>query len=304
MRHFCIFLIFIFSSLILQSCDHKKHLEIKKAKIGDIELAYYLRGSGEPLMMIMGFRGTMAIWDPALLEILEKKYTLILFDNRGAGLSSDSEENATTIPQMANDTAQLIKTLGYEKVHVLGWSMGSRIAETLAVEHPEVVQTLILCSPNPGGKYQVQRKTNAYEDLTSINLSREKGLSLIFPDSPEGLKASTSFMERLTKAIIEGTVPNDINVSNQTIERQVHALKLWDTSDNQFKALNKIQNPTLVASGLADVLDPPENAKITACRIPFAWTAFFPGAGHDFLSQNYKHFAELVILFIETTKNR
>jgi pimeloyl-ACP methyl ester carboxylesterase len=277
-----------------------RKVEVKKAKMGNIELAYYMRGSGEPLVMIMGFRGTMAAWDPGLLEILEKNFTLILFDNRGAGLSTDSEENLTTISQMAEDTVQLIKMLGYKKAHVLGWSMGSRIAEELTIKYPEIVDTLILCSPNPGGKYQAKRKSNAYEKLTSLDLSEEKVLSLIFPDTPEGKKASTSLVSRLTKAIVQGTVPDDLKVSNETIERQVHAVKLWDGSDHSFEALSKITRPALIAAGLDDVLDEPENAKMIACRIPFAWSAFFPGAGHDFLSQDYERFAELVTLFIDT----
>ena len=167
--------------------------EVKKKKIGDVEIAYYTRGSGKPLVMIMGFRGTMAIWDPELLNEMEKKYTLILFDNRGAGLSTDTEKDLTTIPQMADDTFNLIKALGYDKAYVLGWSMGTRIAEQLALAHPEVVEKLILGSPNPGGTFQVARQTDAFQKLTTTkNLTKEEGLSLLFPNTPEGREASSA----------------------------------------------------------------------------------------------------------------
>lgn len=288
----------------LSGCERIKKVEVKKEKIGNIELAYYTRGSGEPLIMIMGFRGTMSIWDPALLEMLEKKYTLILFDNRGVGFSSDTNEDVLTISQMAEDTANLIKRLGYQKSHVLGWSMGSKIAMELALNHPEMVNSLILCSPNPGGKYQALRKSNAYEELTAKNLSLKEGLSLIFPKTDEGHKAADAFIARLTEAIIKGMVPDDLKISNQAVDRQIQALKLWDQDNKVYEMLPTIKMPALVAGGLDDDLDPPENVQIVACRIPSAWSAYFAGGGHDFLSQDYSHFAELVILFIESNNKR
>ena len=93
--------------------------EVKYAQVGDIKLAYYIRGEGEPLVMINGFLATMSLWDPALIEELAKQNQLILFDNRGVGLSTDTKENETTMAQMADDTAGLIKALGFKKANVL-----------------------------------------------------------------------------------------------------------------------------------------------------------------------------------------
>ena len=67
--------------------------EVKYAQVGDIKMAYYTRGKGDPLIMIMGYTSTMAAWDPALLDALDDNNTLILFDNRGVGLSTDTKEN-------------------------------------------------------------------------------------------------------------------------------------------------------------------------------------------------------------------
>lgn len=295
----CLFLI-----AMTTGCERHNRAEVKTKKIDDIEIAYYTRGNGEPLVMIMGFRGTMAMWDPAVLNELEKKYTLILFDNRGAGLSTDTEKDLTTIPQMAEDTVRFIQALGYQKVHLLGWSMGSRIGLQIAISHPEVLKTLILCSPNPGGKYQVQRKNTSYEKMTALNPSEKEILSLIYPDTSEGRLASSDFILRLTEAIGNGSAPYDIKITKQTIERQVHALQLWDQNNNLYEELTKIKVPTLVASGLADVLDAPENARVVACRIPFAWSAYFPEAGHAFLSQDYKQSTDLINIFIDSQGHR
>src|SRR5476651_2910915 len=81
--------------------------EVKTIDVGDIKIAYYIRGEGDPLIMINGFISTMSLWDPALLDELAKHHQLILFDNRGVGLSTDTKENHTTISQMADDAAEL-----------------------------------------------------------------------------------------------------------------------------------------------------------------------------------------------------
>lgn len=289
-------------ALIFHSCDTTDRVEVKKQKIGNIELAYYTRGSGEPLVMIMGFRGTMSIWDPALLELLEKKYQLILFDNRGAGLTSDVEKDPLTISQMAEDTAELIKALGHQKVHVLGWSMGARIALELALKHPDTVDCLILCSPNSGGDYQAFLKSNISREKTSQNLSLREGLALIFPNTLKGNKAAAFYIARVAEAIVSGSSPDDLIVSKSAIDRQKSALSLWNKNNHTFEALPSLKCPTLLTTGIEDALNTPKNVQIMANEIPFAWTAYFPGAGHNFLSQSYENFGNLVILFIETNK--
>lgn len=292
----CILLLAIFTS-----CEQKQ-AEIKKAKVGDIELAYYTRGSGEPLVMIMGFRGTMSVWDPALLERLEKYYTLVLFDNRGAGLSTDTEKDHTTVEQMAEDTANLIKSLGYSKANVLGWSMGSRVAFELAAQYPEMVKTLILCAPNPGGGHEVIKTNESFKKLTTADLTKTEGLSLLFPDSPEGKKGAGELVARLTKAVLDKKVPDDFQVSGRTVERQINALALWKKDTKAYEALSHLKTPTLVLGGKLDSLDSTENVKIVADRIPFAWLAFFPEAGHYFLSQNYENAADLIHVFIKSNE--
>jgi pimeloyl-ACP methyl ester carboxylesterase len=278
-------------------------VEVKKLKINEVDIAYYTQGSGEPLVMVMGFRGTMSLWDPAFIDQLAKHYQVILFDNRGAGLSTDTEQDHTTLEQMAQDTVGVIKALGYEKVHLLGWSMGSMIAMQVAIAHPEVLKTLILCSPNPGGKYYVPHpQADSLKKLASAKLSQEEALRLLFPTTEKGRLAAAEFAARLKEAIHHGSVPDDLNVGHQTVARQIHALILSRSNNLFFEKLASITLPTLVAGGLADVLDSPENVRKVACQIPFAWSAYFPDAGHAFLSQDSIHFSHLIELFITSTK--
>jgi pimeloyl-ACP methyl ester carboxylesterase len=299
----------ILTSLILiifiSGCSSDHAVEIKKAKVNHVEIAYYTRGEGPPLLMIMGFRGTMSVWDPQLLEILEKHYKLILFDNRGIGLSTDTEGDNTTIPQMAEDALALIKSLGYDRTHVLGWSMGSLIAMHLAVHHPEAIETLILCSATPS-TYNKPSTSGAYEKLTSIYTQRSKIIPLIFPTSLEGKEAANAFLKRVVTAILRKSIPEDLSLHLLALERQRNALKLWDNHERLevFEALSKLKIPTLVAGGQDDILDHEGNVQILSQQIPFSWAASFPSAGHAFLFQDSKLFARLVITFIHATHTR
>lgn len=274
-------------------------VEVKTIDVGDIKMAYYIRGHGKPLLMINGFISTLSLWDPALLDELSKNHQLILFDNRGVGLSTDTEKNHTTIPQMADDAALLIKKLGYEKVDILAWSMGARIGQQLLIRHPNLVRKAVLCSANPGGKYQDKTSERVEDELNNPNVPKIEKISLVFTDNKEGKLAAKESLARLKAAVAAGTIPDDFNVSKETILRQNQARTiLWTENNENFDALKNIKIPVLVADGKNDIVDLPNNSRIIANQIPYAWLAFFRG-GHAFLFQEHKQFADLVDVFLE-----
>src|SRR5437867_8580665 len=96
------------------------------AKAGDINLEYYIEGSGPPLLMIMGLGGQASSWGEPFLQALQQRFTTIRFSNRGTGLS-DNPATAFTIRTMADDAAGLLEALGIGRPHVLGISMGGMI---------------------------------------------------------------------------------------------------------------------------------------------------------------------------------
>lgn len=272
--------------------------EVRYAQVGQIKMAYYTRGEGKPLLMINGYLSTMSLWDPALLERLEKNRQLILFDNRGVGLSSDTEMDNTTIPQMADDAAGLIRKLGYDKVDILAWSMGARIGQQLLIRHPELVNKAVLCSADPGGEHAVPASTAVETKLNDPNLKSFDKIALTFPDNAEGRAAATASVTRIRAAVKAGTIPDDLAVSRQTSIRQTRARTvLWTADNSNFEDLKTIKNPVLLADGRDDLIDPPQNSVNIANQIPFAWTAFLTG-GHSFLFQSYEQFSELVNAFL------
>jgi pimeloyl-ACP methyl ester carboxylesterase len=273
--------------------------EVKTVDVGDIKIAYYVRGQGEPLLMINGFISTMSLWDPALLDELAKNYQLILFDNRGVGLSTDTKENNTTIPQMADDAAGLITKLGYKKVNILAWSMGARIGQQLLIRHPNLVEKAILCSANPGGEHADKTSENVESKLNNPNIPEMEKIGLVFTDDARGKLAAKNCLARLKEAVAAGTIPNDFTVSKETLMRQNHARTiLWSKDNENFNALKDIKNAVLLADGRSDIIDLPQNSVIIANQIPYAWTAFLYG-GHAFLFQEYGQFAALVRAFLQ-----
>ena len=130
------------------------NIEMKKVRVGDIDIAYKIFGKGEPLLLIPGFSMTMDMWDPIGLEKLSSNHTIIISDIRGIGkTTAGSNKTPPSIQLFANDTAGLIDALGIRKpVDILGLSMGGFIAQELTFLHPDKVNRLIIYSSTCGGK--------------------------------------------------------------------------------------------------------------------------------------------------------
>jgi pimeloyl-ACP methyl ester carboxylesterase len=133
------------------------NLPSQKVTVGDIDIAYKKVGKGgggaKPIILITGLGATMDMWNPLLLEQLSSSnHTVIIFDNRGAGESTAGGTKEFSISQFANDTVGLLEALKIDKADVLGWSMGSFIAQELALTNPDKVGSLILYASGCGGK--------------------------------------------------------------------------------------------------------------------------------------------------------
>ncbi|MGD0766154.1 MAG: alpha/beta hydrolase [Dehalococcoidia bacterium] len=113
-------------------------------EVGDIDMYYEIHGEGEPLVLIPGLRSDVSEYKRVIAG-LSSKYKVIAIDNRGAG-RTDKPDMPYSIEMMADDAAGLLNALGVEQAHILGVSMGGRIAAALALRHPEHVKSLILAS--------------------------------------------------------------------------------------------------------------------------------------------------------------
>jgi 3-oxoadipate enol-lactonase len=113
-------------------------------QVNEIQMYYEIHGDGEPLVLIVGLGTDISEWD-GIIHWLAQKYKVLAFDNRGAG-RTDKPDTHYSIEMMAHDTAGLMQMLGIEQGHILGISMGGRIALALALQYPKSVKKLVLVS--------------------------------------------------------------------------------------------------------------------------------------------------------------
>ena len=127
-----------------------------------IDIGYKLIGSGKPLVMIMGLGGKMNWWPQELIEMLSKKHQLILLDNRGMGYST-ANDATFSCKLFAGDVMGLLDSLGVQKANVLGFSMGSMVAQELLLEYPERFNKVIIYATTTDGSNvakALRRKTS------------------------------------------------------------------------------------------------------------------------------------------------
>jgi 3-oxoadipate enol-lactonase len=112
--------------------------------VDGLRMYYELHGAGPPLVLIGGLGLDLSECGP-LIDALAASYRVLAFDNRGAG-RTDKPDEPYTVPQLADDTAGLMRAVGIERAHIVGMSLGGRIALDLALAHSGMVRSLILVS--------------------------------------------------------------------------------------------------------------------------------------------------------------
>ncbi len=197
--------------------------EVRHAQVGDQRIAWYERGSGPPLVMLIGTGSTMAEWDPALLERLARRHRLILLDYPGIGRSSPLPKGRLTFAWLADVTAGFMAAIGVPQADVLGWSMGGFVAQQLAIRRPGAVRRLILAGTNPGGDLAVLGDEADQEDDSDPDPSEAQVLRMLFPRTPAGRAEGRAFLRRLEDASQDGTIPDDFEVPRATQRAQVAA---------------------------------------------------------------------------------
>jgi predicted alpha/beta-fold hydrolase len=112
-------------------------------QVGDIDIAYKMLGKGDPIMLLPGGSAGKNAWDTSFINDLASNHTVIVFDTRGVGNTTIGSK-PYTMEQLANDTAGLLDALEIQNANVLGYSLGSYIAEQLTITNPEKVNRLYL----------------------------------------------------------------------------------------------------------------------------------------------------------------
>jgi pimeloyl-ACP methyl ester carboxylesterase len=266
-------------------------VQVAHTSLGTV--GYRVVGSGPPLVLIMGYSGTMETWDPRLVDALARHYRVVTFDNSGIG-DTQPLPAPLTIDAMANQTSALIGALRLGRPDVLGWSMGGMIAQALAVLHPSQVRRLVLCATFPGTGQVAVPPQAEIQALTSGN-SQEIAAAL-FPANQ--VKAYDAWSAAIS------AYPAGPSPSSAMIAAQARAVTgWWDGTDPVGREVTGISVPTLIADGTADRLDLVANDHALASLIPGSKLVLYPDAGHAFLFQVGTPFTTLLESFLTARPN-
>ncbi len=147
---------------------------LQYASVNGATLAYREFGEGEPLLIIIGFGATMDQISDTAVGILASKYHVYLYDHRGMGHSNGATN--TTIAGYADDAIGLMTALDHERMHVYGTSMGSMIAQELALSHPHRVHKMILDSSTYSIRVPETRSLLEYVESVAADPTEPPGL--------------------------------------------------------------------------------------------------------------------------------
>src|SRR6266550_9502866 len=115
-----------------------------------IDYAYRDFGQGEvPLVLLQHFRGNLDNWDPALVDALAADSRVVAFDNVGVGATTGTTPR--TIDAMAHDAIAFLEAMEFQRVDLLGFSIGSFVAQEIALIRPDLLRRLVLASSAPQG---------------------------------------------------------------------------------------------------------------------------------------------------------
>lgn len=234
-------------------------------EMGNVRLAYDVAGSGPPLLLLHGAEGNRRMFD-ALVPHLSENFTTITYDQRDCG-ETTNPPRPSSLADLADDAAALLRSLGHDSAHVYGTSFGGRVAQMLALRHPHVVDRLVLGSTWP--------LSVALKEANSENVARIHELRAGLPQTAEALAGyflPKVFLEAnpALKGMFRNAPPRDERTQRRAAT----------TEDRPEMPPSGITLPTLLMAGELDRVVPPSLTLGMAAFMPCTTTLRLAGLGH------------------------
>ncbi|MEO3875250.1 alpha/beta fold hydrolase [Nonomuraea sp. B12E4] len=249
---------------------------------GGVKLSYQVRGDGPPLVLLPGQANDHRWWDPVRADF-DAAYRTITFDYRGTGESDKPDEPYTT-RGFATDVLVVLDELGIDRARVYGTSMGGRVAQWLAADHPGRVTALVLGCSSPGGAHGIERDNGVRRSLAQPDRAAAERALLELMYTPGWLATHPGPYHTI----------GDPGMPAHARRRHLAASAGHDAWD----ALPSIAAPTLVVHGTDDVFNPAANAPLLAGRVPGAELRLIEGARHAYFEEFREVASPLVLDFL------
>ena len=266
-----------------------------------VDYAYRDTGEGEVALVLLNhFRGNLDNWDPALVDALAVNRRVIAFDNAGVGGSTGVTPH--TIGQMAHDATAFISAMDLGQVDLLGFSIGSFVAQEITLIRPAMVRRLVLASSAPQGAAGMHGwAPEVIGAIGTPETSPEEYLDVFFARSPSSRQAGQQALQRMYAR----TEDRDAATTWATREAQYDAVCTWGIPDHaKLQRLSCLQMPVFVANGDSDPMILPQYSYLLAGLIPQARVKIYADAAHGFLFQHHAEFAADVEAFLSDPANR
>jgi 3-oxoadipate enol-lactonase len=256
-----------------------------QATNGEVRIAYEVRGSGTPLLLMQGLGYGRWGWEP-VVDALADEFQVLLYDNRGIG-ESDVPPGPYTVGELAQDAVAVLDAAGLERANVIGTSLGGMAAQELAISFPGRVDGLVLACTTPGGPASHPMPQQTVDlMLTAPTLPPETALRRFVVNA-----LSPGAPQELVQRILALRLANPFDPEGW--QAQAAAGAAFAGLDR----LGQIQAPTLVVTGTEDVVVDPRNSELLAERIPEARLERVLG-GHLFFWEDPSRFVALVKKFL------
>lgn len=262
----------------------------RTVRVGDIAVAVQEYGEGEPLLIINGTTQSLGFW-AEIAPILAGNHRVVTYDLRGMG-GSERGAGEISVASLAADARGLLEALDIERAHVLGYSLGSAIAQELALAAPERVASLVL--------YCTWARTDGFQRAVLTGLAHPWRTG----DIEAALGAlGIAFSPQLLDSPAFGELVEQLLPLFPSTEQQVRTtVEQWDAdlAHDTLDRLGSISAPTLVIAGEQDLLTPPWHGRQVAETIPGAKLHMFtgPGSSHALGVERVEEFLPLVQDFV------
>lgn len=263
------------------------------ATSGGARIAYELRGWARTrrpvLVLIQGLGFDRTGWGPAVGR-LQRRFRLVLIDNRGSGDSS-ALPGPFSVADMRRDVVAVLDDAGVGVAHVLGASLGGMVAQDLAIYHPERVDGLVLACTTPGWPF-AHPMPAAFVRLLAVC---------------RGLPREAASRRLIEAALAPATLAEHPDLVDRILAHRRSADNESDSWSAQAAAgaryigslrQRRITARTLILHGAADIVVDPRNARLLADRIPDAELAVVPSGGHLFFWEDPAAFATAIASFL------
>jgi 3-oxoadipate enol-lactonase len=240
---------------------------------GTVKLHWESSGEGPAVLLIAGQGMTAEGWWTTI-PVLSRSFRVISFDHRDTGRSGRVPWPYTAA-QMARDAVAVLDAAGERRAHVYGISLGSLVAQEVALRHPDRVQALVLGASSAGGfaGYKPPPSSFAQTFLVRAGAMGPEEAAWAAVPYTYGEKTRRCHPERIVTDIAHrvSSPPEPLAYMHQATAVATH---------DAYERLNQVAAPTLVVHGEQDVFVPPVNALVLAERIPGAQRQLWPDAGH------------------------